>query len=225
MFPKFETWICCNCDLVKHSRSYDRRIYKQVSSHVPLCLTMTHPFRGSLNLGKTSFWWSAATHKCTHPQFLASDFNIHQNLHLNSDQFKILSLVPANPVAMSPSAEINQQPQAQEMMADQTAQHVVTSQPVRLHFQTKFCYLILFNSPGRRWLHSELDRKQYYGSEPRSEHAWRWNGRRLVRSAMLPICVYSLRFGINLDSWRNQFHSFEAICAFECCKGLCDCCC
>jgi hypothetical protein len=68
------------------------------------------------------------------PPILGIDFNIHQNLHLNSDQFKILPLVPTNPVAMSPSAEINQQPQAQEMTADQTAQQVVTSQPVRLHF-------------------------------------------------------------------------------------------
>ncbi|PMD14316.1 hypothetical protein NA56DRAFT_651072 [Hyaloscypha hepaticicola] len=71
---------------------------------------------------------------------------------------------------MSPSAEINQQPQAQEMTADQTAQQVVTSQPTANNTM-----------------------------EANPEVSMRGGG-------MVGDC-------------------FEAICAFECCKGLCDCCC
>lgn len=38
-------------------------------------------------------------------------------------------------------------------------------------------------------------------------------------------CLLLAFRSIDLDSWRHRFRSFEAICAFECCKGLCDCCC
>ncbi len=118
---------------MKHSRSYDRNFCKQVSSHVPLCLTMTHLFRSSLNLGENKLLMERNT--CINAPIPNSwhqtsiSIKITISNRLDSRQYHSF---PTNRFAMSPNAELNQQPQAQEMTADQAAQQVVTSQPVRL---------------------------------------------------------------------------------------------